>query len=170
MFSEDLEIFICQSIRSDAKMLSVLLIGGFITILIIASSLGTTLGESVIAVIPVGEFPQALAFNPSNNYIYVANRDSGTVSVIDSTNNTLLKNAVVGTEPIALEFNPSNNYIYVANVVSNSVSMIESTNNTIADTGNVSSLPLTLEFNPSNDGVYVAGTLTGTEGLVSIIG
>jgi YVTN family beta-propeller protein len=90
--------------------------------------------------------------------------------VIDSTNNTLLKNVVVGTEPIALEFNPSNNYIYVANVVSNSVSMIESTNNTIADTVNVSSLPLTLEFNPSNDGVYVAGTLTGTEGLVSIIG
>ena len=128
MFSEDLEIFICQSIRSDAKMLSVSLTGGFITILIIASSLGTALGESVIAVIPVSEFPQALAFNPSNNYIYVAN------------------------------------------VVSNSVSMIESTNNTIADTVNVSSLPLTLEFNPSNDGVYAAGTLTGTEGLVSIIG
>jgi YVTN family beta-propeller protein len=76
----------------------------------------------------------------------------------------------VGTEPIALEFNPSNNNIYVANIVSNSVSMIENINNTRADTVNVSSLPITLEFNPSNDGVYVAGTLTGTEGLVSIIG
>src|SRR5215208_1171448 len=96
-------------------MLSVLLIGGFITILIIASSLGTTLGESVIAVIPVGEFPQALAFNPSNNYIYVANRDSGTVSVIDSTNNTVIKNITVGSSPGPLVFNPSNNYIYVAN-------------------------------------------------------
>src|SRR5215203_4079424 len=128
MLHEDLEIFICQPTRSDAKMLLVSLTGGFITILIIASSLGTALGESVIAVIPVGEFPQALAFNPSNNYIYVAN------------------------------------------VVSNSVSMIESNNNTVADTVNVSSLPITLEFNPSNDYVYVAGTLTGTEGLVSIIG
>jgi hypothetical protein len=48
--------------------------------------------------------------------------------------------------------------------------MIESMNNTVADTVNVGSLPITLEFNPSNDGVYVAGTLTGTEGLVSIIG
>src|SRR5215216_2840223 len=124
MFSEDLEIFICQSIRSDAKMLSVLLTGGFITILIIALSLGTALGESVIAVIPVGEFPQALAFNPSNNYIYVANRDSGTVSVIDSTNNTLLKNVVVGTEPIALEFNPSNNYIYVAGTLTGTEGLV----------------------------------------------
>jgi YVTN family beta-propeller protein len=90
--------------------------------------------------------------------------------VIDSTNNTLLKNVVVGSEPVALEFNPSNNNIYAANVVSNSVSMIENTNNTVTDNVNVSSLPIALEFNPSNGSVYVAGTLTGTEGLVSIIG
>jgi YVTN family beta-propeller protein len=90
--------------------------------------------------------------------------------VIDSTNNTLLGNVVVGTEPIALEFNRSNNNIYVANVVSNSVSMIESMNNTVADTVNVSGLPIALVFNPSNGGVYVGGTLTGTEGLVSVIG
>src|SRR5215208_4327320 len=136
-------------------MLSVLLIGGFITILIIASSLGTTLGESVIAVIPVGEFPQALAFNPANNYIYVANRDSGTVSVIDSTNNTLLKNAVVGTEPIALEFNPSNSYIYVANRDSGTVSVIDSTNNTLLKNAVVGTEPIALEFNPSNNYIYV---------------
>src|SRR5215207_11560683 len=124
MFSEDLEIFICQSTRSDAKMLSVSLTGGFITILIIASSLGTALGESVIAVIPVSEFPQALAFNPSNNYIYVANRNSGTVSVIDSTNNTLLKNVVVGTEPIALEFNPSNDGVYAAGTLTGTEGLV----------------------------------------------
>ena len=42
-------------------------LGGFITILIIASLLGTVLGESIMAVTPVGEFPQALEYNPSNN-------------------------------------------------------------------------------------------------------
>src|SRR5215203_6633271 len=156
-------------LSQDTKVLSVSLIGGFITILIIASLLGTALGESIMAITPVGEFPQALEFNPSNNNIYVANRDSGTVSVIDSTNNAL-ENVVVGSEPVALEFNPSNNNIYVANVVSNSVSMIENANNTVTDTVNVSSLPIALEFNPSNGSVYVAGTLTGTEGLVSVIG
>ena len=86
------------------------------------------------------------------------------------TNNTLLENVVVGTEPIALEFNPSNNNVYVANIVSNSVSMIESTNNTVAETVDVASLPVALQFNPSNDGIYVAGTLTGTDGVVSVIG
>ena len=61
--------------------------------------------NTVIGDVNVETSPIALEFNPSNNNIYVANRDSGTVSVIDSTNNTLLEN-VVGTGPIALEFNP----------------------------------------------------------------
>ena len=193
------------------KMVSVFFTSGLVTILIIISSTGTVLGDLVTAAIPVGEFPQALIFNPSNNDTYVSNRDSGTVSVIDSTSNSVIKNitvgsspgqllfnpsnnnmyvanrdsgtvsvidstnnalenVVVGSEPVALEFNPSNNNIYVANVVSNSVSMIENTNNTVTDTVNVSSLPIALEFNPSNGSVYVAGTLTGTEGLVSVIG
>jgi len=60
--------------------------------------------------------------------------------------------------------------MYVANVVSNSVTILNSTNNTVADTIDVNSLPLALEYNPSNNGVYVAGTLTGTEGVVSVIG
>ena len=31
-------------------------------------------------------------YNPSNNGLYVANRDSGTVSVIDTRNNTVANN------------------------------------------------------------------------------
>jgi YVTN family beta-propeller protein len=90
--------------------------------------------------------------------------------VIDGLNSTLLSNVEVGTEPVDLLFNPANNNMYVANVVSNSVTILNSTNNTVADTIDVNSLPLALEYNPSNNGVYVAGTLTGTEGIVSVIG
>ena len=59
-------------------MPSVLFIGSIIVLLLIPSSLGAghVLGESVISTIPVGIFPQALIVNPSNNNIYVANRDS----------------------------------------------------------------------------------------------
>ena len=74
------------------KMLLVFSTIGLITILIITSGAGTGLGDLVTAAIPVGEFPQALIFNPSNNDTYVSNRDSGTVSVIDSTSNSVIKN------------------------------------------------------------------------------
>jgi YVTN family beta-propeller protein len=91
------------------------------------------------------------------------------VSVINSTNSTLLKNIVVGSEPVALLFNPSNNNIYVANVVSNSISIVDTKNNVLADTINLGSVPIALEFNPSNNNTYVASTLTGADGLVSAI-
>jgi DNA-binding beta-propeller fold protein YncE len=38
-----------------------------------------------LQVTTVEDFPQALEYNPFNNDIYVANRDSGTVSVIDGS-------------------------------------------------------------------------------------
>jgi YVTN family beta-propeller protein len=113
-------------------MFSALCVGVIVIVIVITSLSGTgeILGDSVISSIPVGVFPQALIFNPSNNNIYVANRDSETVSVIDSTSNTLIKNVTVGMSPQALIFNPSNNNIYVANHDSETVSVIDSTNNT----------------------------------------
>src|SRR5688572_26432703 len=129
-------------------MSSVLSLGVFITVLIIASSLGKASGQSVIAVTPVGEFLHALEFNPSNNNIYVANRDSGTVSVIDSTNNTVIKNITVGGSSGPLKFNPSNNSTYVVNLVSNNISVIDSSTNKVTNDVKVGSNPVALEFNP----------------------
>lgn len=42
---------------------------GLISLLVITLSAGTVLGDSLTEVIPVGEFPQALEFDPSNNNI-----------------------------------------------------------------------------------------------------
>ena len=105
----------------------------FIVLMFISFSPGVNkiFGDSVTSVIPVGSFPQALVFNPSNNNTYVANRDSGTVSVIETANNTVIKNIAVGASPHALVFNPSNNNIYVTNRDSGTVSVIETVNNTV---------------------------------------
>ena len=57
-----------------------------------------------------------LAYNPSNNKIYVANYNAATVSVIDSSTNEVVDTIKVGPRPYALQYNPSNNNdIYVAN-------------------------------------------------------
>ncbi|MDN5846571.1 MAG: hypothetical protein L0H53_09905 [Candidatus Nitrosocosmicus sp.] len=69
---------------------------GFLGILIITLILTSTypgvfLGlewvwaSSVISTVDVGELPSALAFNPSNNNIYVTNPVSDDVSVIQTT-------------------------------------------------------------------------------------
>ena len=112
---------------------------GFLGILIITLILTSTypgvfLGlewiwtsNTVISTVDVGERPSALAFNPSNNNIYVANTNSNNVSVIESSSNTVISTVDVGERPSALAFNPSNNNIYVTNPVSDDVSVIETT-------------------------------------------
>jgi len=112
---------------------------GFLGILIITLILTSTypgvfLGlewvwasNTVISTVDVGERPSALAFNPSNNNIYVANAYSNNVSVIESSTNTVISTVDVGDGPSALAFNPSNNNIYVTNPVSDDVSVIETT-------------------------------------------
>ena len=46
--------------------------------------------DTLVDTIPVGQGPIALAFNPENENMYVADFNSGNVSVIDSSNNTIV--------------------------------------------------------------------------------
>ncbi|MGE5661750.1 MAG: YncE family protein [Ignavibacteriales bacterium] len=48
------------------------------------------------------------------------------MSVIETNNNTVIKNVTVGSFPEQLLFNANNKNIYVANVISNSISVIDS--------------------------------------------
>ena len=91
-------------------MFSIVFAGLIFTLMILTLSKGVdhVFGDSVISTIPVEKFPQAIVFNPANENIYVANRDSGTVSIIESTNNTVINNIDVGMSPQAIEFNPAN--------------------------------------------------------------
>jgi YVTN family beta-propeller protein len=81
--------------------------------------------DSVIATIPVGTFPQNLAFDSDNGDMYVTNLVSETVSVIDGSTNTVVKTIDVGRGPQGVAFDSSNGNMYVANGVSNTVSVID---------------------------------------------
>ena len=56
--------------------------------------------------IPVGGAPFALALNPAGTRLYIANKDSNNISVIDTTNNTELSTIPVGFAPAGLVFRP----------------------------------------------------------------
>ena len=75
----------------------------------------------------MGQTPLGIQYNPSNDDIYVVNRDSDTVSVIDSTTNTVIDTINVGQNPQDLEFNSGNNNMYVTDLSSNAVSVISTT-------------------------------------------
>ena len=86
--------------------------------------------QTVVATVPAGLSPYAVAVNPATNKIYVPNLGSDSVTVIDgATNNTAT--VQVGVRPVAAAVNPVTNKIYVVNYFSATVSVIDgATNNT----------------------------------------
>ena len=77
----------------------------------------------------MGSTPDAIARNPFNGDMYVANRGSNTVSVIDDTTNLVTATIPVGSTPYGgIAFNEDNGDTYVTNAGSNTVSVIDGTN------------------------------------------
>ena len=66
---------------------------------------------NVVKYLPIPNV-QALTYNQSNDYLYVA-ADNGIVYVVDSSTNEIIKNIPIEGLPQYLIYNPSNNYIYV---------------------------------------------------------
>ena len=80
--------------------------------------------------IPVGDEPWALATHPDGTYIYVANRLSGDVAVVDTdpaspTWHEVVEYVPVGQYPVDLVVSPIGDRVYVANSESDDLSVID---------------------------------------------
>jgi len=62
--------------------------------------------DQVVAQIPVGDFPSRVAFDRSNDMVYVSNCIDGTVSVVDISNNQVVDTITVGSCPREIAFMP----------------------------------------------------------------
>jgi YVTN family beta-propeller protein len=89
---------------------------------------------NVVATIPVGQYPAAIAIAPNGAFAYVANFNSNSVSVIDTTTNTVTATISVGTGPWGIAITPNGAFAYVANYTAASVSVISTTTNTVVAT------------------------------------
>jgi len=146
---------------------------------------------AISGTVSVGSDPGAVAFDPANGNIYVANQgyianQGYTISVISGSNNTVTSTVSEGMTPqsiafdskgdvyftnsLGMAFDPINGNFYVANGGSNSnlVSAISSSPTpTIAIVGSVRDLPTGVVFDSANDNIYVTNQLQHT---VSVIG
>jgi YVTN family beta-propeller protein len=91
---------------------------------------------------------------------YITNTGSNTgsysVSVIDTTTNTVIATIPVGTTPFGVAVSPDGSTAYVTNVNSNSVSVIDTASNTVRTTiAAVGVQPFGLASTPDGTRVYV---------------
>ena len=111
--------------------------------------------------IPVGIYPTYIFGDlTQSNLIYVANRgadidSAGTVSVINTANNTVIEEIPVGDYPTNIFGDlTQSDAIYVANLGSDGISMINSRKNEVV-------AGVTFEINPSRSGNIVCDTNLG---------
>ncbi|MDE3089705.1 MAG: YncE family protein [Chloroflexota bacterium] len=129
-------------------------------------------GAPTASPVQVGNHPVDIAVNTATNMIYVANFDSNSITVIDSTKIGGTTNPFV-TEiplnqagPLDIAVSPTNKKVYVANFGSNSVSIIDATTNTLKTNVPVGVNPFYVTVNPTNGDVYVANFLTNNVSVI----
>jgi YVTN family beta-propeller protein len=107
----------------------------------------------------VGSSPIDIQVNPKTSKIYVANRGSDSVSVIDS-NSGNIKNIRVGVAPVAIAIDKFLDKIYVANQGSDSVSVLDGYNDSVTGKIPVGEAPSAITIDrsgsPIMDRIYVA--------------
>src|SRR5256712_78768 len=75
--------------------------------------------------VTVGRGPYGLAYNSKNGYVYVADNQENSVTVISGT--TVVATVPVGDSPVGVGSDGGNGYVYVTNDNSNNVSVISTT-------------------------------------------
>ncbi|MGH9264317.1 MAG: beta-propeller fold lactonase family protein [Acidimicrobiales bacterium] len=112
-----------------------------------------TATNTVVATIPVGDQPNALAVRPDGTRVYVANGGSDTVSVIDTATNTVVATIPVGNFPQGVAVRPDGARVYVATF--DGLAVIDPATNSV-----VATIPVVagagMAFSPDGRRMYVA--------------
>jgi YVTN family beta-propeller protein len=99
--------------KFDYVSVSILSIFVLIQLMLFPSYGLSTNTLSRFVIVDIGTNASSVAVNPETNMIYVSNLDSGTVSVINGSTNSIASTVNVGDGPTSIAVNPKTNTIYL---------------------------------------------------------
>ena len=128
-----------------------------------------TATEQVDKTLAVGVHPFGVAVTPDGSKVYVANQFDGTVSVIDTTTDTVVGSPItVGGDPTGLSVTQDGRILYVADKLDGTVSVIDTSTDLVAATVSVGNAPFALgdfvgPLDKDGDGIWdlVDGRIVG---------
>lgn len=127
----------------------------------------------VVASPTVGTAPVGVAVHPSGTFAYVTNSGGNSVSIIETTNNTVVNTVPVGTNPMGIATGTVGTAVkvFVANYGSNNVSVIDATAQTESTRVTVGSNPYAVAVGKIGTAVKAYVSNSGASGgdTVSVI-
>jgi YVTN family beta-propeller protein len=106
----------------------------------------------------VGESPEGLALSPDGMSLWVANRDDGTVSLLDPNTLALQGTLAAGRAPVRIAFTPDGNRALVVNAGESSVAVFEPRSRGRLASIAVAGYPLGIAIDGSGERAWVAST------------
>ncbi|EGG42659.1 hypothetical protein Nlim_0471 [Candidatus Nitrosarchaeum limnium SFB1] len=107
----------------------------------------------------VGSYPRGIGIDSQLNSLYVANYDSGNISVIDSKN-MILKNTIIINEknshPTKLTVDTKHHLVFVSDKISGKLTVIDGLSNKILDSKKIGQSLWDLQINSNNGKIYVS--------------
>jgi YVTN family beta-propeller protein len=152
----------------------------------ISASSFSVLSDTTITAISPSHTPQTVfvtvivgtamsSLTPNSQYLYqgnyqayISNSNSGTVSVIDITNDAVSSTLTVGNNPCSIAITPDGTKAYVANITDNSVSVIDIASNTVVANPSVGLFPDAIVIKPDGTEAYVVNNNSGTVSVINI--
>ncbi|MFN2597419.1 MAG: YncE family protein [Pyrinomonadaceae bacterium] len=102
----------------------------------------------------------------ARSFAYVTNYSSDTVSVIDTTSNSVVATIPVGSQPAAVTITPGGAFAYVTNRTSNTVAVIDTATQALTATVPVGSSPVGVAFTSDGARAYVANSGADTVSVI----
>ncbi len=148
---------------------------GSSTVSVINTSTGLPVLGTPIA-LPAGSAPNGIAIDPSGAFVYVTNEGTdllpdSTVSVINTSTNTVSSTIPVGSRPFGITINPAGTRAYVTNSVDGTVSVINTSSKSVIDTitlYDTSANPHGIAVSPDGNKVYVANYIDHTVSVIDV--
>ncbi len=123
---------------------------------------------AVMAAVPVGTSPGAVAIDPDNETAVVTNISDGTVSLVNLTTDTASAPIIVGSQPEGVAVLPRLGRAAVTNFGSNTVSLVDLTQDLVIATVPVGVGPLGISINPDTAVAVVANTASNAVTLLGV--
>ena len=101
------------------------------------------------------------------SYAYISNNRDNTVSVIDTTTDTVVATIPVGLAPYGVVTNPTGTKVYITNQNSSTVSVVDRKSNIVTKNITVGKNPAGIAITPSGTKVYVTNFDDGTVSVIN---
>ena len=115
--------------------------------------------------ITVGNAPQGITLNSNGSKAYILNY-SDTISVIDTTTNSVTATIAVGDFPRGITLSQDGSKAYTTNALDNTVSVIDTTTNSVTATIAVGDFPMGITLSPDGSKAFVTNYDNNTVSVI----